>query len=218
MLFIFGAIVSVFSSGDSEEANAPASGATTEETQEEATRESAQREQTEAAEASRDRTEQQVQPQTPQERLHSKIEEVFVSPSADPKVAIGNSPSGCWQIDVNYSTERATGISYQMQDVYEAVYGDQELSRYVCGMTVNAYGVRRDNYGQPYTELYYSTTMNRDVAQRVNWAEPYTVNFENIWILNYKHPVVEQEEARQEAERIIDCAVDEGFFDNWLCP
>ncbi len=82
---------------------------------------------------------------------------------------------------------------------------------------MKAYGLRRDDFRQPYTELYYSTMMNRDVAQRINWSKQSSGNFEKIWTLNYKHPVVRHEE-RQEAERVLDCTIDEGLYDNWLCP
>jgi hypothetical protein len=214
VIWLFGACAG----GDSQEEQAAAPNETTQETKKERTRESAGTERTERADASGTQAKQQDQPQDPGQRLESRIAGMFPFPRERHNVSVSSGPEGCWQVQVDYSTERATSIDYQMRRVYEAVYGDPELRRIVCDVNVNAYGVRRDDYGQPYQELYYSTTMGRDVAERINWAEPYSANFERIWTLNYKHPVVEQEEARQEAERILDCAVDEGFFDNWLCP
>jgi hypothetical protein len=106
-----------------------------------------------------------------------------------------------------------------MGSIYEAVYGDEQLGGYVCGVTVNAYGELQDDYGKRYEELFQSTTISREQANRINWDEPYMVNFPKVWQLNHVNPTVEAETARQEAKDALDCLYDEGIFDfDILCP
>ena len=106
----------------------------------------------------------------------------------------------------------------RMRKIYQAIYGNSELAGLVCGVGVDAYNERRDEFGQPYEELYYSRAVGGDVAARVNWSELNSVDFERIWTTNYANPAIEEQEAQDAFDQAVDCLVDEGIFDNWFCP
>lgn len=218
ILLILGGIVNLFS-GEDEEASTSAVEETTEQSAREETREKTRERSTHPARKSE--KEARPEPRTPEERIRAaldgkyaisverEIKDIWVYP--DPA-------NGCTRVRLDYRASSPASIEYQMGQIYRAVYTDEQIGRQACDVEVNAYGETSDDFGQKREELYYSTHLTGSQAARVNWEENARVNFPNIWTLTYKHPTVEQAEAKEELERAVDCAVDEGLFDNWLCP
>ena len=59
-------------------------------------------------------------------------------------------------------------------------------------------------------------------ANRINWNNPYEVDFPSLWTVNYVHPSVEAEIERSNLKQAIDCSQSNGIFDSILeafkCP
>jgi hypothetical protein len=41
----------------------------------------------------------------------------------------------------------------------------------------------------------------------------YSVDFPNLWRVNYRHPAVAEAKVQEQVERAVDCAEDKGLFD-----
>lgn len=160
-------------------------------------------------------------PPTPEQRLRSKITATFIEPRREiMDIAISGDANGCRFATVNYKADGSDLIEYQMEEVYRASYGNNNLRPLLCNIEVNAYGTLTDDYGQNTQVLLYSTNIDRATAQRINWSnDALMVEFPNVWTVNQIHPAMEAALAQQEAERVIDCAEDEGLFDLDIdCP
>ena len=138
----------------------------------------------------------------------------------DVKVSIQRDQAGCRQVSASYTTTDATYIDTEMRNAYQAVYGDERTGPVTCGLTLYAYGTLTDRYGQSSLVHLYTTHMNRDVADRVNWEQPYVARLEELWTTDYVHPTAQAEIDRENAEQVLDCLQQGGIFDfDWLeCP
>jgi hypothetical protein len=132
---------------------------------------------------------------------------------------------GCKNVAVGFVSEGLTAggtvddIEYQMEEIYQAAYGDPQLANTVCYVTANAYAKLTDNLGNVTTEKVYSTTMNQATGKSVNWRNSYAVDFPNVWTVNYESPVYTRQKAINVAKKAADCAHDDGLFDVDIdCP
>lgn len=164
-------------------------------------------------------------PQTPEDKLRSKIQKTFIEPKDIRNIQMTDSGAGCSNVSVAYnatgltSSGTVSGIELQMQDVYEAAYRDKNLANTVCGVTVDAYGELVDNLGNTTQEKIYSTSMDRPTGTSINWNNSYAVDFPTVWTLNYMHPAVESQIAQDKVKKAADCANDDGLFDIDIdCP
>jgi Glucodextranase, domain B/zinc-ribbon domain len=184
----------------------------------------------EQAEASRTVT--NVPPPTVEEQLFAKIAGVFLlkeksvdsmakyvkgqefKPSqADglKRVYIVRDARGCGYINVEFYEQDVESMEYNMEQIYESVYKNRELSRNVCNVKVSAFQKLQDDYGQTFMTKTYETSMNKATANKVrDWL---MVEQPKIWTVNKMHPVVEEELAQNAVEHAADCAEDEGLFD-----
>ncbi|MDP9440057.1 MAG: hypothetical protein M3P49_15180 [Actinomycetota bacterium] len=158
-------------------------------------------------------------PRTPKDELRARISKKFVEGEEVRKIAFQKGEGGCQNVQVDYN-EPMPGMTteYQMEEVYRAAYRPENLRRNVCSVTVTIYGEQTDEYGQSSELKLYSTTIGQKKANRINWEPDSGANLPQLWKVNYIDPSMEQAIAEDEAEMAIDCAVDEGLFDNWLCP
>jgi hypothetical protein len=100
-----------------------------------------------------------------------------------------------------------------MKRIYEAVYSDRQTRETVCNASATALSEYSDAYGNKSDAQIYSTTLSRDVADRINWSNLYAANFEQLWTVEYEHPDVEAATLKENAQDALDCAVDNGLFD-----
>ncbi len=122
-----------------------------------------------------------------------------------------NPQTGCRFVYVEFYEQEAEFIEFNMEQIYESVYKNRELSRTVCNVQVNAFQKLQDNYGQTFLTKTYATSMNKATANRVgDWL---MVEQPSIWTVHKMHPVVEEELAQNALEHAADCAEDEGLFD-----
>lgn len=168
------------------------------------------------------------EPQTVEEKIRFEVEKTFRPYKKDIEdIGVQQDASGCRNVAVSFkATPNAwsagwsiDGIELQMQDIYKALYADEELGDEVCNVTTNASGRLTDDYGNVSTEKIYSTSMDAATSESVNWKNDYAVNFNNVWTVDYIHPAVEQQKAKEKVEQAVDCAQDDGIFDvDALCP
>jgi Glucodextranase, domain B/zinc-ribbon domain len=173
-----------------------------------------------------------VPPPTVEEQLFAKIAGVFLlkeksvdsmakyvrgqefKPSqADglKRVYIVRDARGCGYINVEFYEQDASYMEIDMEQVYERVYKNRELSRNVCNVQVSAFQKLQDDYGQTFMTKTYATSMNKATANKVrDWL---MVEQPNIWTVHKMHPVVKEELAQNAVEHAADCAEDEGLFD-----
>ncbi len=112
---------------------------------------------------------------------------------------------------MEFYEQEAEFMGLNMEQVYESVYKNPELSRTVCNVQVSAFQQLQDNYGQTFMTKTYVTSMDKATANRVgDWL---MVEQPSIWTVNKMHPVVEVEPAQNAPEHAADCAEDEGLFD-----
>ena len=173
-----------------------------------------------------------VPPPTVEEQLFAKIAGVFLlkeksvdsmakyvkgqefKPSqADglKRVYIVRDARGCGYINVEFYEQDASFMEFSMEEVYESVYKNRELSRNVCNVRVTAFQKLQDDYGQTFMTKTYITSMNKATANKVrDWL---MVEQPKIWTVHKMHPVVKEELAQNAVEHAADCAEDEGLFD-----
>jgi hypothetical protein len=184
----------------------------------------------EQAEASRTVT--NVPPPTVEEQLFAKIAGVFLlkrksvdamakyvkgqefkSSQADglKRVYIVRDARGCGYINVEFYEQDVDSMEYNMEQLYESVYKNRELSQNVCNVQVSAFQELQDDYGQTFMTKTYVTSMNKATANKVrDWL---MVEQPKIWTVHKMHPVVKEELAQNAVEHAADCAEDEGLFD-----
>lgn len=216
LLLMLGGISSLFSDDETEEqASIPASEETTEKVTEPSPPAPAKN-----RKKNKEKKEPPPEPQTPEESirantrtgqplLRNKLTDLDVFP--DP----GN---GCTRAKIDYRTTGGMSVDFEMEEVYVAAYTDRWVGGELCNVEVHAYDTLTDRFGQQEDVLVYSTHIDGSQADRVNWNQPDLVDFESVWTVDYAHDSVQEEKAQEEFEMAVDCAVDEGFFDNWLCP
>jgi len=100
-----------------------------------------------------------------------------------------------------------------MKRIYEAIYSDRRTREAVCNASATALAESSDAYGNKGDDQIYRTSMSRDVADRINWSNSYSVDFEQLWTVEYEHPDVEAATLKENARDALDCAVDNGLFD-----
>jgi hypothetical protein len=151
-----------------------------------------------------------------EQRLRQAIARKTMSGDEIAGVSVQPDGTGCKRIVVRHQAGggwEATFIEWFMQDTYTAVYKDPALSSGVCSVTVNSFGNLQDKYGNVNNQVIYSTTLTSATANKVNWKRANSVNFLNLWTVNYRHPAVERAKVQEQVERAVDCAEDEGLFD-----
>jgi hypothetical protein len=127
------------------------------------------------------------------------------------QVDIARDAQGCRYINVEFYEQDAEFMELNMEQVYEGVYKNRELSQTVCNVQVSAFQQLQDDYGQTFMTKTYVTSMNKATANKVSdWL---MVGQPAIWTVNKMHPVVEEELAQNAVEHAADCAEDEGLFD-----
>jgi hypothetical protein len=118
---------------------------------------------------------------------------------------------GCGYINVEFYEQDASFMEFSMEEVYESVYKNRELSQNVCNVQVSAFQELQDDYGQTFMTKTYVTSMNKATANKVrDWL---MVEQPKIWTVHKMHPVVKEELAQNAVEHAVDCAEDEGLFD-----
>ena len=131
-------------------------------------------------------------------------------------VYVQTDQTGCKRIYVRHQAGanwEAMVIEWFMEDAYKAVYKDPALSNGVCSVTVKSTGRLQDKYGNVSNPVIYSTTLNSATASKINWQRASSINFANLWTVNYRHPAFAQAMLQEQAEWAADCAKDEGLFD-----
>jgi hypothetical protein len=127
------------------------------------------------------------------------------------RVYIVRDARGCGYINVEFYEQDASFMEFSMEEVYESVYKNRELSRNVCNVRVTAFQKLQDDYGQTFMTKTYITSMNKATANKVrDWL---MVEQPKIWTVHKMHPVVKEELAQNAVEHAADCAEDEGLFD-----
>jgi len=84
----------------------------------------------------------------------------------------------------------------------------------------SAFETLTDNPGNERTETLQTTLISGETADTINWGNAASVDFPNIWTVEYTHPAVEQQKTQDALDRARDCLDDGGFFDfDWAqCP
>jgi hypothetical protein len=127
------------------------------------------------------------------------------------RVYIVRDARGCSYLNVEFYEQDAAYMELDMEQVYESVYKNRELSRNVCNVRVSAFQKLQDDYGQTFMTKTYITSMNKATANKVrDWL---MVEQPKIWTVHKMHPVVKEELAQNAVEHAADCAEDEGLFD-----
>ena len=127
------------------------------------------------------------------------------------RVYIVRDARGCGYINVEFYEQDASFMEFSMEQVYESVYKNRELSQNVCNVQVSAFQELQDDYGQTFMTKTYVTSMNKATASKVrDWL---MVEQPKIWTVHKMHPVVKEELAQNAVEHAADCAKDEGLFD-----
>jgi hypothetical protein len=127
------------------------------------------------------------------------------------RVYIVRDARGCGYINVEFYEQDASYMELDMEEVYESVYKNRELSQNVCNVQVSAFQKLQNDYGQTFMTKTYVTSMNKATASKVrDWL---MVEQPKIWTVHKMHPVVKEELAQNAAEHAADCAKDEGLFD-----
>ncbi len=171
-------------------------------------------------------------PQTPEEKLRASIEEVFtIAPEEPPEdleeLQIQNSSGQCYDIYVRFNGDSLTAgltiwtIEGQMERVYEAVYyQERDLANRVCTVRTEATTELTDNRGHITRETAYVTSLDRDTAATLNWNNVSGIDFPSVWTVEYEHPAMQQQRAKDQLEQAADCLDEGGLFDfDWLeCP
>ena len=166
-------------------------------------------------------------PATPEEQVLANLGDIVVFQDADrrpdPSKAtadVSMDPNGCLSVLINYretgdlfgsAIPSAEEVGVTMRQIYEAIYGDAETRAAVCNATAVAYVDLNDAYGNNNRQEIYRTSLSRDLAERVNWSG--VPRLEALWTVEYEAPQVASETARENAQKALDCAVDEGLFD-----
>jgi hypothetical protein len=163
-------------------------------------------------------TEQVVasKPLSYQQRVRQAIAKRKFSGDKIAGVYVQTDQIGCKRIYVRHQAGagwEAMFISWFMEDAYKAVYKDPALSNGVCSVTVKSTGRLQNKYGKVSNPVIYSTTLNSATASKINWQRAGSVNFANLWTVNYRHPAFAQAMLQEQAEWAADCAKDEGLFD-----
>ena len=240
MVVFLGAIVGAVqqSSEDSEQASVSGEAETEEPTEEETTvevakaKEVAERTSQSFEEEEKRKKQELAKARTPEERIRAIVENMPqfapLEPNDPKQVWVSlYKDSGCLNVLVKY---RDPGISFfgsqadwiesTMWSVYEAIHSDAVAHEAVCDVSVEAYGETTDDYGQVTEELLYKTSLSRDVAARVNWSNASSVNYTDLWQVEYVHPRLEAERVQNNAQQALDCLQEGGMFDfDWLeCP
>jgi hypothetical protein len=173
------------------------------------------------------------EPRTPEERVRANVEDMPAFEKLEPddpqQVWVDfYDDNGCLDVLVKY---RDTGVTFglgtqadwteaQMWQIYKAIHADRATHEAVCDVSVEAYGDITDDYGQVTEEMLFETTLSRDVAARVNWSNAASANYTELWQVDYVHPQLEAERARENVGQAVDCLQEGGLFDlDWLeCP
>lgn len=222
LLVIFIAFLGALIGGSSEEDEQVSSTETEETTEETKTEEATER----TYEESFEEKEERKKPTDPDERLRYNLQEDLTRQSPDDRpvedvpVSIEADQNGCRHVSASYTTLGSTWIETEMRGAYETVYGDERTREVTCSLSLYAYGTLTDRYGQESLVHLYTTHMNRDVADRVNWDQPYMARLEELWTTDYVHPTAQAEIEQENAEQVLDCMQQGGIFDfDWLeCP
>ncbi len=164
------------------------------------------------------------QPKGYEERVRAALTADEINAESIERIRVKDGEGGCknvtvkrlaaenWAADPDY-------VEQEMGDTYAAIYSKEQLASKTCGMTVNVWGDLIDKYGNRSNKRIYSTAMDRATAKNVNWQNQYSVDFSQIWRVNYKHPAVDQALLEQQLKQAADCAEDEGLFDMDVgCP
>jgi hypothetical protein len=166
-------------------------------------------------------------PRTPEERVRRNIVDALNQRPLGEDFQITSRANGCLDVYIAFkvtpgvlSDWSADGIRYQMEQVYEGAYSDDELRRWVCSVRASASGVLTDSRGNETRDILYTTSMTGEVADTVNWKNTFDVNFPSIWTVEYAHPEFEQQAAQDNLDQARDCIDDGGLFDfDWAqCP
>jgi hypothetical protein len=83
------------------------------------------------------------------------------------RVYIVRDARGCGYINVEFYEQDVDSMEFDMEQVYESVYKNRELSRTVCNVQVSAFQKRQDDYGQTFMTKTYVTSMNKATANKV---------------------------------------------------
>ena len=83
------------------------------------------------------------------------------------RVYIVRDARGCGYINVEFYEQDASYMEIDMEQVYERVYKNRELSRNVCNVQVSAFQKLQDDYGQTFMTKTYATSMNKATANKV---------------------------------------------------
>ena len=235
---VLGAIVGAATQQSSEDAEqASSSESATEEStpEEEPTREEVAEETSESFEEQEERKKPiRPEPRTPEERVRANVEDMPMFAkveSGDPKRVWVNfyNDNGCLDVVVKHRNSggvpfgivtQADDIEIEMWLIYTAIHADRRTHEAVCDVSAQAYGDITDDYGQVTEEKLYETSLSRDAAARVNWSNADSVNYDQIWQVDYVHPQLESERAQDSAGQVLDCLQDSGLGDlDWLeCP
>lgn len=132
----------------------------------------------------------------------------------DDEVLVERGDDGCRNVTFNYTTPFVgSTIPSEPSVYYEAVYGDGELRDKTCRVETNAYGELSDKYGNTTREVVFTASLNKKKADKINWDDTLSVDFESLQKVEFMHPSVEANIAEEDARNAVDCMQDEGMFD-----
>lgn len=132
----------------------------------------------------------------------------------DDEVLVERVDDGCRNVTFNYTTPFVgSTIPSEPSVYYEAVYGDRELRDKTCRVETNAYGELVDKYGNTTREVVFTASLNKKKADKINWNDTLSVDFESLQKVEFIHPSVEANVAEENAQNAVDCMQDEGMFD-----
>lgn len=80
-------------------------------------------------------------------------------------------------------------IAWQMQDVYQGLYEAKLNIRDIyCFASLKL----TDQYGQESVMVVYKTSLERAIAEKINWDRKRSLDFDNIWDVDFVHRSFDQ--------------------------
>lgn len=100
---------------------------------------------------------------------------------------------GAFAIEIEFEGRQAwdapaarRDIERGMADAYEIAFGEPSIDEASCSVCLPL----TDKFGKVTTDVVYKTSMNREVASRVNWQSKRLLRWPELWKAHFIHPAL----------------------------
>lgn len=116
------------------------------------------------------------------DRFGDKLREVRVTPQQNGGFGV----FAAFNMSDNLTTSMTKrGVEIDMRDAYKALY----TSPYdVRQAKIVAYGPLQDKFGNGSQDAVFTTSMNSDVGNKINWDNYMALDFNQLWKVSFIHP------------------------------